>query len=182
MPATTRAAIRATERAIKRVGCRVVERRTLAMSGEPYWRLSCPSHKAKVQLLDALAWIDARYLPSVQELAAELARGCRTQTDVALVIHAYVKSAVVYVPERIETFIGSGMVTLTGGDCDDSSRLALALLRAAGLRARPKTLWEPPRHVAAQVHLGDRWHWLEASVDAHPGEHPLVARDRLRLP
>lgn len=68
------------------------------------------------------------------------------------------------------------------GDCDDSARLVRALGRALGHPVRLIFMGRPgePEHVVAALTEPGRppW-WLEATIPAYPGEHPVAARRRL---
>jgi transglutaminase-like putative cysteine protease len=167
-------------RIARAAGCRVsavhrLEDGTLAHD------LECRTHAAKVALLDALATWDARQ-PDVRRAAEMAAAGARTSLEQIAALHRLVRDGVLYTDEPIETFSPPMRVLRVGiGDCDDQARLLLALLRSLGHSARPATLGSPPTHVGAQVQLGGVWYWLETTIAAEPGEHPLAAAHRLGI-
>lgn len=171
----------ALERVARRAGCRLVRRRGVA--GELVAELECPSRWATVALLDELAWEDSRD-PELGSLARSLERTARREgVSVRGYVLRWVQERVRFVPERVETFMGWRRVLEHGGDCDDSARLIVAILRALGLRARLITIGDPPIHVAAQSRvLGRGWVWMEATLPARLGEHPRDACERLGIP
>jgi hypothetical protein len=141
----------------------------------------CDDAWAKVRILDALAWTDARYDPVVRRLAVAIVGSAPDTTPARLAarIHAAVKARVRYLGEGIETFQPSRQTWRLGlGDCDDTARLVAALARSIGLRAEVLGLAGgdgDPVHAVARV----EGLWCDASLAAHPGEHPLRARQRL---
>lgn len=165
----------------RKSGC-VVELGDRLNDGTLAYELRCPSHAAKVRLLANLAEYDSLQ-PEVIRLAERLAAlGDGDQWKIAQIIHAFVRDGVRFLPEPREKFMPTMRTLALGfGDCDDTSRATMALLRAAGLRGGLLTLGNPPRHVSAAVQLKGTWEWLDASLDAMPGEHPLAAAKRLGL-
>jgi transglutaminase-like putative cysteine protease len=86
--------------------------------------------------------------------------------------------------DQAERFSGPETTLALGfGDCDDSARLVRGILRALGWDARlvffgPKSY---PAHVTAAIRTTDEtnpWYWLDASLPAKPGEHPISAKKR----
>ncbi len=165
----------------RRCGCVVQLSQTLH-DGSMAYELRCPSHEAKVRLLAALADYDSKH-PEIIRLAEKLAASADGQPwQIAQTIHAFVRDGVRHLPEPREKFQPTGRTLALGiGDCDDTSRAVMALLKAAGLRGGLLTLGKPPRHVSAAVQLGGGWRWLDASLAARAGEHPLAAAKRLGL-
>ena len=165
----------------RRCGCVVQLGRTLH-DGSMAYELQCPSHEAKVRLLAALADYDSKH-PEIMRLAEKLAASANGEPwAVAQTIHAFVRDGVRHTPEPREKFQPTGRTLALGiGDCDDTARAVMALLKAAGLRGGLLTLGKPPRHVSAAVQLGGGWRWLDASLAARAGEHPLAAAKRLGL-
>jgi len=160
--------------------CSVVETYALP-DGERAYFLECRSHRDKVRLLDDLAAIDA-FDPALRRLAEQIAAGAASRLEQIERLHAFVRDHVVHTDEPIETFSPPMWVLQSRiGDCDDTARALVALLRALGHTARLATLGDPPSHVAAQVELGGGWYWLETTIAAHPGEHPLDAAARLGI-
>jgi len=84
--------------------------------------------------------------------------------------------------DPFELFTGPGRTIAAGsGDCDDSSRVVRGVLRALGHDARLVFLGTPgePSHVTAAIRRNDgSWYWLDASLPAWPGEHPIRAKER----
>lgn len=69
-----------------------------------------------------------------------------------------------------------------GGSCVSHSRLAGALLTAAGIPARAVGLGgDPPSHVAVMYWDGNEWQWLETTIRAFKDEHPVTAAARLGM-
>jgi transglutaminase-like putative cysteine protease len=164
-----------------------ITRSFTAPDGTAAYALDCPTMAARIRLLDELARFDAERDPVV----IHLARTARAEIEklhpedpkwaTAAALHQFVKTNVRFVPEAGELFQPSDYTLKVGiGDCDDSARLLVALLRAAGLQARLMTLGAPPTHVSAGFHHDQvGWVWLETTIDARPGEHPLNAARRL---
>jgi hypothetical protein len=165
----------------RRCGCVVQLGQTLH-DGSRSWELSCPTHAAKVRLLASLAEYDSKD-PELIRLAEKLASlGNGEPWKIAQVIHAFVRDGVAHLPEPREKFQPAMRTLALGiGDCDDTSRAVLALLRAAGLRGGLLTLGNPPRHVAAAVKMPNGFQWLDASLPARAGEHPIAAARRLGI-
>jgi hypothetical protein len=162
-------------------GCVVELSRTLG-DGTIAHEVKCPSHQAKVKLLASLAEYDSKH-PELIRLAEKLsALGDGEPWKIAQIVHAFVRDGVKHLPEPREKFQPTMRTLALGiGDCDDTARAVMALLRASGIKAGMLTLGDPPTHVAAGVQLGGAWHWLDASLAALPGEHPLAAAKRLGL-
>lgn len=85
--------------------------------------------------------------------------------------------------QPFERFDGPGKTLVQGyGDCDDSSRLVRAILRALKFDARLVFLGTKaePSHVTAAIRKRNgEWYWLDASLAAKAGEHPHAALRRL---
>jgi len=91
------------------------------------------------------------------------------------------KMAVAWPGEPFERFQAPAATIARGkGDCDDSSRVVRATLRALGWPARLVFMGdrEGPSHVCAAIPTRAGWFWLDASLPALPGEHPATARKR----
>jgi len=172
----------AVARVAARAGCSLVEQGSVA-AGVAVFSISCPSRWTTVDLLDELAWEDSR-----EPETRRYARACRFRSLADLL--AWVQERVPFVPEEIETFKGWRYTLSHGGDCDDSARLLVALLRSLDVPARLATIGDPPLHVAAQAYSRHRqrdgldpWAWMDATVQgARPGEHPAEACARLGIP
>lgn len=177
----------ALARACKRAGCVVVRSRAeqTAAGVRNVGRVLCPDGWAAARLLVALASEDAQR-PEVRELALELRKIAPSDDEYAALLHSWVKSHVRFIREHGEVFTGT-MYTLAigAGDCDDHTRVVLALAMAGGLPYRAAFLARPgatgPAHAVAQLCPGRDCHWAETTVDAEYGEHPYAAALRLRL-
>ena len=154
--------------------------RAVRHGGDLSYRFECPNHRSKLRVLDELATIDAcdPWVASRARAIAADALGDRLQT--LLAAHRYVRDGVEFIEEPCETF-QAARLTLSSqvGDCDCSALALAALLRSLGYVVRFGTLASPPTHVAVQVLWEGRWEWLETTMKAEPGEHPLAARERL---
>ena len=162
-------------------GCKLVAAEPV-YDGTVSHRVECGTTANKVHLLAMLAEYDARTadVRRVAERVAQLTGGDPWPTIVAL--HAGVRDTVRHIGEITETFSPTMRTLELGiGDCDDSARALLALLRALGFKAALRTLGNPPRHVAAVVWHDGEWRWLETTIAAAPGEHPIEAKKRLQL-
>lgn len=165
-----------------KAGARLLSVQTVA-GGQRAYRIDCGTHANKVRLLDLLATYDAGD-PDVRglgELCAGAHRGDPWQTMAAA--QRLVQSHVTHIDEPVETFTHTMRTLELGrGDCDDSARAVCAILRSVGVPARLRTIGTPPRHVYAEGQTEDgRWHPLEATIDAKPGEPPLAAAERLGI-
>lgn len=166
-------------RAARGAGSRV--ERTWSYDGRAAWKVVCPSHRHKVRLLANLAELDAQTDPRLRELAVAVASDKRGRRATIAALQQLVQETVAHWGEGAETFSPSWETLDSGiGDCDDSARALLALLRSLGVKAGLATLYDPPRHVAVVVHLDGGWKWAEASIAAQLGEHPAAAHRRLR--
>jgi len=85
--------------------------------------------------------------------------------------------------EPFERFAGPAATIARGkGDCDDSARVVRAVLRALGHPARLVFMGtkQGPLHVVAAIPQTEgKWFWLDASLRARPGEHPVKAKERI---
>lgn len=138
------------------------------------------------RFLVAMAAEDARG-PLARRLAGEL-RAAAGPDDLALLVlaHRFVRERVRFERERGEVFTSLDYTLRTGvGDCDDHARVLFAVLGAAGLPVRlgflAKELERGPVHVVAQAFVRGRWWWLETTIAAAVGEHPVTAGKRLGI-
>jgi transglutaminase-like putative cysteine protease len=175
--------------AIEHTGCRV--RSDPARGGMV--AIDCPTYEARAALVDAMAWRDAFQDGAVRLLALDLTRDLASLADhegVARRIHAAVRDRVRYCGEAGDV-IQDPIVTweLAAGDCDCVSRLILALLRALGVKGALCAFLvdggeggggPEVRHACATWERGpDDFVWLEATLPAEFGEHPMDAAARL---
>ncbi len=164
---------------IRNCGCTVTRENAAGFPLE----FDCEDAWSKVRMLDALAWVDARYDPRVRAVALAIIAPCRDTRPrtVAEALHRAVKRRVRYIGEGIETFQSAWQTWgLRLGDCDDSARLLVALARALGQPAHVVALASKrtgdPAHAVAVVSGA----WCDATIDAATGEHPRAAWARLK--
>jgi hypothetical protein len=165
-------------------GCEIEQSEQL-LDGSYAHRIGCRNHAAKVRLLELLAEHDST-LPDVRRLAELVAAGAADTAEQLQRLQSFVQSRVTFTSERDETFTATMRTLAHGlGDCDDSSRALMALVRSLGIPCRLRTLPDSPDaiplHVAPQAKLDGRWIWLEPSIAAQLGEHPLAAARRLNI-
>lgn len=173
----------ALRRAALRAGCRVRDERTV--DGRSRGVVDCADGWGAARLLVALASEDAG-TEWAKELAAEVKRGARNEAEHAGAILDYVKRHLRFVREApgAELFQSGPYSLFVGeGDCEDHARLAYALAVAGGLRARLAFLHKGsgPTHAVAQVFVEGEPQWLETTIDARLGEHPIEAGRRLGI-
>jgi len=173
---------RAIVRSARRAGSRVLSLGEIQTPVGRYAsaRLECPDGWAGARLLVLLADEDAR---TSGGRAEALAMRQRARSDAAFARAVFDRvQALQFLPERGEVFTAASYTLDVGaGDCDDEARLVYALLRAGGLPARLVFLSRggEPTHAVAQVRLGQAWQWLETTIPARFGEHPMSAKTRL---
>jgi len=169
----------------KATGCTVVREHAMDTPHGPHraYSIECHSHENKVALLDKLADFDSRS-PEVRSLAEQIAQRCGGDTIQTMRgLHHMVKAQVRHIIEPGEIFTHTMRTLEVGrGDCDDTARALVALLRSIGIPARLKTIGWPPRHVYAEGQDdAGAWWPLEATIDAATGEDPLAAAKRLGI-
>lgn len=154
--------------------------------------VDCPSYLARAELVDVLAWRDARYDGRIRQLALEIARGATLgrgrhvdAAELAIEVQKAVARRVRYLGEAGDVIQDAWTTWSTGlGDCDCQARLVLALLRAYGLDADLIAFHrgEAIQHVCAALRgpRGQR-HYLETTLGPGVGfgEHPYTAAIRL---
>lgn len=138
------------------------------------------------RFLVAMAAEDARG-ELARRLAGEL-RAVAGADDLALAVavHRFVRERVRFEREHGEIFTSVEYTLRTAvGDCDDHARVAYAILAAAGVPVRlvflAKSKQRGPAHVVAQAFARGRWWWLETTIAASVGEHPVTAGKRLGI-
>ncbi len=150
------------------------------------YRFTVPNRRAKLRLLDALAWVDAKRDPRINELAMLIARRTDgTARGIARAIHRVVRDSVRFTREGPERFVDTYRTLLvTGvGDCDDTARAVVALARSVGLKAALVTVGRLPEggHVVASIWDGKAWRYAETTLPgARFGEHPYAAKKRTK--
>jgi len=164
-----------------RTGC-TLRRAHNVGGGHAAYTIECHTHPNKVALLDELASYDAT-CPEVRALAERLSQAAGGDAmRTAAGIHRLVQGRVRHIHEAGEVFTHTMRTLEVGrGDCDDTARAIVALLRAIGIPANLRTVGNPPRHVYAEAQIDGRRCPLEATIAANPGEPPLVAARRLGI-
>jgi transglutaminase-like putative cysteine protease len=120
---------------------------------------------------------------ALEGLANQIAPARLKPGERARRIQAWVRAHVPYVRERVETFQAPEFTIRNQiGDCDDHARVVRALLTAARIPARMVIMAKngSPRHAVTQAVLGSSPVWLETTIDARFGEHPVDASRRLK--
>ena len=147
----------------------------------------CPDGWAAARMLVAQA---AEYstTPGARDLALSLRSGAIDDEAFARAVHAFVKANVAFVREAGEVFQGPAYTLARGaGDCDDQALLMLTIAMAGGLPALAAFLHNAgkpaatngPTHAAVLLCPHGECQWAETTVDAHFGEHPLAAAQRV---
>ena len=152
-------------------------------SGEYVQTVHFPDHVSKIGFFADLAREYAKE-QEIQAVARSIVGQSRDRSRIGRIvaIHSWVRDNITHIGEPIETVPDPVQMTFDGcGDCDDSAVLLSALLMAIGERAGLGYLGTPPRHAAACVELDGQWYWLETTIDAVAGEHPLDAAERLGI-
>lgn len=171
---------RTTREVAAEVGCREVRS---GPGGRVLWE--CDDEKKVVPFLRLLAARDAKHR-GVRRFATRLFEAAgRDPTRYAQGVHRMVLEKVEWRREKPETFQHTLNTLRKGwGDCDDHARAIYALLRAVGIPAKI-VIFNNTRgkaaHAVTIARLGGRWVWLETSVAAAFGEHPMKAAQRLGL-
>lgn len=164
-------------------GCRVVAFQR-QLSGAVAVRIECPSAQAKLDLLIALGRYDGLHFPDLTTVARRIVAPVGDDDAARLeAIQRWVQQHVGFCNEGQETFPTALRVLLDGiGDCDDHAILVIALLTALDYASTAEAFpAADPGHVAALGRLDGRWCWLETTVPARLGEHPLDACRRLGI-
>jgi hypothetical protein len=107
--------------------------------------VDCPSYAARAEIVDALAWRDARYDGRIRQVALELLdaspvkhwardRGGVAPSALARAMQGAVARRVAFVGEAGDVIQDAWTTWASAwGDCDCQARLVLALCRALGL-------------------------------------------------
>lgn len=188
--ASPAAEARAMQRAAVRSGCTIktTHLRDTGNGVHAVTELDCPDGWAAARLLMAAAIEDSQ-TAGARDLALALRRNAPTDDAYARLLHQYVKDSVSFVRESGEIFQGPAYTLAMGaGDCDDHARLLVALGLAGGLGAKMGLLhrgnsappaMRGPTHVAGMLCTPTGCSWAETTVDAHYGEEPMAAAQRV---
>lgn len=169
-----------TRRIASAVGCRLLRDER----GQLLWE--CDDQKKVVKLLRLLADRDAKH-PQVRRFASRLLEA--SGGDAAAFsrgVHRMFLQNIEWRREDPETFQHT-LFTLQKryGDCDDHGRAIVALHKAVNIPARLVVFnnqeGQAAHAVAQAAPDGERWRWVETSVAARYGEHPMKAAARLGL-
>lgn len=124
-------------------------------------------------------WSDVR---EVEALARELAWDDPADLVYLSRVQRYVHDRVPYFPDaqgwyQGEVFRSPEAAIQLGGDCDCHARLVLALLRVRGIPGWLMFLGttDAPEHVCAQAAIWPARLWLETTIPAALGDHPMAA-------
>lgn len=179
-PAEQAATAAATRRIAAAVGCRLLR----DDRGQLLWE--CDDQKKVVKLLRLLSARDARH-PQVRRFAERLFEASGGDPlEFSKGVHRMFLKNIEWRREEPETFQHT-LFTLQKkyGDCDDHGRAIFALHRAVNIPARIVVFQNQEgqaAHAVSQVAPdGERWRWVETSVAARYGEHPMRAAARLGL-
>ncbi len=150
------------------------------------------SGEEKTRFLRSLVYTGALE-PMVRQTAVDLVRSAPRDAHWERLsrLHRFVRDAVPYHREPIETFQAPTMTLLQGGDCDDHVLLLCSL--AWALRypfdVVPIGDWNDPSHYTSRLgsppddsptgDVNTRWASFETTIDAVPGEHVLDALARI---
>jgi transglutaminase-like putative cysteine protease len=153
--------------------------------------VDCPSYRSRAELVDVLAWRDARYDGRIRQLATAIARGVRLDGDrigeqarLCAAVQNAVASRVRYLGEAGDVIQDAWTTWETAlGDCDCQARLVLALLRALGVPCDLIAFHrgESILHVCAAWRAPQGRSYLETTLGpaVQLGEHPYLAKLRL---
>lgn len=154
------------------------------LDGSTAIRIECPTQQSKIDLLHELGRYDAWWFPDMTRIARQIVSGCGPDDHARLeAIQRYVQTHVGFCEEEQETFPSALQVLLDGiGDCDDHSLLVVALAAVLDYDTCCEAFPAPePTHVAAQAECDGAWLWMETTVPARLGEHPIDACHRLGI-
>lgn len=150
--------------------------------------VDCPTYLGRAELVDALAWQDARYDGRIRELAlaiaARVAGSPPPSLELARAVQRAVSGRVRYIGEAGDMIADAWSTWSRGlGDCDCQARLVLALLRALGVGCVLVAFHhgEEIRHVCAGIEDPSGRIYLETTLGpaVQFGEHPYRAKLRL---
>lgn len=145
-------------------------------------RYVCGDGWGAAQLLAELGELDAQDA-NVRALAASLWAASTSARDFVENVARLVRGNVAFAREAGELFTAPAELFRVGvGDCDCHARTVYALLRAGGLPAALGLLHRGggPTHVAAVTPVVPGG-WVETTIAARLGEHPMDAAVRLGL-
>lgn len=164
-------------------GCEVVAYQS-QIDGSIAVRLDCPTQQAKINLLCALGRYDGWWFPDVLLQARRIVeRSPADDCSRLAAIQQWVQTHIAFCDEGQETFPSALRMLLTPiGDCDDHTLLVIALASTLGYEMSCEAFPAPdPSHVAAIARVDSEWLWMETTVPARLGEHPIDACRRLGI-
>lgn len=146
----------------------------------------------KTEFLRSLVYAGALE-PMVRQTAVDLVRTAPRDAHWERLarLHRFVRDAVPYHREPVETFQAATVTLLQGGDCDDHVLLLCSLAWALRYPFDVELLGEPedPTHYTSRLgqppddeptgSASTRWQSYETTIDALPGEHVLTALRRI---
>jgi transglutaminase-like putative cysteine protease len=136
--------------------------------------------EAKANYLDGAAWIDAR-LPFVRDIARRFAKACNPNNFQALawMCFRFCRDRIRYVPDPAsEEFSDSQQILEQGfGDCDDKTRLFVALCRSLRLEARIRPVLQRTAEGDDFVHVQAQVRWPGSSRTLKSGEGGWVTAE-----
>lgn len=166
------------------VGAVVTERQPQA-DGSTALVIDCPTVLCKLDLLVALGRHDGERFADVHKLARSIVAP-RGDDDASRLeaIQLFVQSSVGFCFEAGEVYPSALTVLGQGiGDCDDHTIVVVALCHALGYPTSAEAFFWPSGdgHVGALSQLGGQWLWIETTIPARLGEHPVAAAKRLGI-
>lgn len=148
-------------------------------------KITVPSSLASFAMLQLLAKEDAG-----DPIVRDFAFGIRAEVGgdpetFARALQQWVQDNIAFVAEQTETFEDAAYtLSVRAGDCDAHSRLVFAAFESVAIPARIVPLMrgkDEVAHAVTQVQVNGGWRWVETTVKAEFGEHPIAAARRLGL-
>ena len=156
----------------------------------PRYEVDAGTNERAIRLFQAFAEDDARHDEGVRAIASamrewadRLPAGMDREVELAHKIQRFVRDNVRFQREEEEATMASSLTLSLGqGDCDDHTVLVVALCLAAGLPARIETVRNARGqiiHAVPMALVNGKRTWLETTINARFGEHPIDAAKRL---
>jgi hypothetical protein len=145
------------------------------------WFVPCDGGWQAAAFLKELAERDAKR-PDVIAFARDVLARCGGDPKLFVEVCQALTKSFGFAPEEGEIFQGPQYTAEHGGDCDDHARFVYAMGKAAGVPVDLAFLHEPggdPDHVLARAKVHGKREWVETTLDAGYGEHPVTAAKRL---